>query len=62
MDLKSATKLIKAFVDKKNINVDQRLIHATLNEDGHVQLKATSGSALLIVNTECTTPDKDQGY
>ena len=62
MNLKSATKLIKAFVDKKNANVDQRLVHVILNEDGHVQLKATSGSAILLIDTKCIPSDKDLGY
>lgn len=62
MNLKSATKLIKAFVDKKNVNVDQRLVHVMLNEDGHVQLKATSGSAILLIDTKCIPSDKDLGY
>jgi len=62
MNLKLAAKLIKAFVDKKNVNVDQRLIHVTLNEDGYISLKATSGSAILLVDTKCIPQHKDLGY
>ena len=62
MNLKLSTKLIKAFVDKKNVNIDQRLIHVTLNEEGYISLKATSGSAILLVDTKCVSQHTDLGY
>ena len=62
MNLKSAAKLIKALVDKKNTNTDQRLVHIALSDSGHIQLQATSGSAMILVKTKITPDNKELGY
>jgi hypothetical protein len=61
MNLKSVGKIIKSIIDKRNPLLDQRLIHI-VSENKTIIIKATSGSAVLSINTGIKVEDNSFGY
>jgi len=61
MNLKSVGKIIKSIIDKRNPLLDQRLIHI-VSENKTIIIKATSGSAVLSINTGIKVEDSNFGY
>jgi hypothetical protein len=51
MELKKVCKMLKSLTDKRNLLLDQRLVHILINKDNNVVYRSTSGTAVLTWST-----------